>query len=130
MFTGEDFSKGSYSYVYDSILCQRIHTEWESHKNSYPKAPSYMGFDSRDVQALINLFEDNVSEFSNNVIDHLTSAERPLSELALLCPYKLYTYDTDFRYNQRLAEKAVDWIEFSVFKRNHLNKIRTEIIMV
>ena len=128
MLTGEDFSKGSFSCVYDSILCQRITTEWESYKIRFPKTPSYMGFDGRDIEALINLFEDNVSEFSNNVMDHLTSAHKPLSELALLCPYKLFTYDTDFGYNLRFESKAIDRIEFNVYKRNHLNKKRTEMI--
>ena len=125
MFTGIDFSKGSYSYVFDTVICNRVRAEWNLNNNGDYRTSYYISLEKRDTEALINLFEDNVGEFSNNVMNHLVSTQKPLSELARLCPYKLYTYDTEYGYNMRLASKAMDRIEFSLYKRNHLNKERT-----
>jgi len=127
MFTGKDFSKGSYSYVFDTVICDRIRAEWDINKNGDYRTSYYISLEKRDTESLINLFEDNVSEFSNDVMEHLTSVRKPLSELARLCPYKLFSYDKEYGYNMRLASKAIDRIEFFLYKRNHLNKERSMI---
>jgi len=127
IYTGKDFSNGSYSYVFDTVICDRIRAEWDINKNGDYRTSYYISLEKRDTEALINLFEDNVSEFSNDVIEHLTSVRKPLSELARLCPYKLFSYDKEYGYNMRLAGKAIDRIEFSLYKRSHLNKERSMI---
>ena len=127
MHTGKDFSMGSFSYVYDTVICNRIRSEWNLNKTGDYRTSYYISLEQRDTEALINLFEDNAGDFSNYVMNYLSSVEKPLSELAKLCPYRLYTYDKDFSYNIRLANKAIDKIEFHVYKKNYLNKVRTNI---
>ena len=127
-YIGKDFYNSDFSYVYDKVLCDRLRAELGLYTGHNIRIRNFIDLDARDAIALLNLFEDNVSEFSNYVMDHLTSVRKPLVELAELCPYKLYTYDTDHGYNQRLAQKAIDRIEFNVYKQNYLNKERTEMI--
>jgi hypothetical protein len=102
---GQDFADGSMAYVHDKVLCQRMRNEY------------YNGFrydtdaEQKKVHALLNFFEDNVTEFSAKTVDYLTEVERPLAFLKEICPYNLATSHEGWTFNEGLAWDAIDVIQ-------------------
>ena len=108
-FTGKDFSNGSFANVYDSVLSARLRAEY-CHLEK-------LGADTNNLKALINFFEDNVSAFSDNVTDYLTTIERPLAALQEMVPFTMISNDVEELYDELLAEDAVNHVEDEVYSR-------------
>ena len=108
-YTGADFSKASFSSVYDTVLCDRIRAEYYNTQSS--------GKDSDELAALTAFFNDNVSSFSHKTTDYLTTLERPLAALAEMCPFSMKTDYKDWNYNEELAYEAIERIENEVNDR-------------
>jgi hypothetical protein len=108
-FTGLDFANGSYSYVYDTVLCNRLSSEY-----FYDSKP---GMNANRLFALVNFFHDNIGSLSHKVTDYLTTLERPLSALYEMCPLNLTTDSSEKYYNEDLAPDAIVYIENAANKR-------------
>ena len=108
-FAGKDFSKGSFSYVYDAVLCNRLQMEYDCIKES--------GIDMGNLNAHLNFFEDNVGEFSEDTMEYLTMLDNPLTALADMSDYDMTTTREDCTYNEGLTEDAIKRIEDEAYIR-------------
>jgi hypothetical protein len=109
MYRGADFSKASFPSVYDTVLRDRISGEYAHERISFN--------DNEQTRALTNFFEENVSAFTHEVTDYLTTLERPLAVLTELCPFNLATDQEGWSYNEHLTLNAIDYIERAVTER-------------
>jgi len=109
-YTGKEFANGSFPYVFDAVLCQRLQMERYYAESS--------GIDKKAALALVNFFEDYCGEFSHTVMDYLTTLDRPFAALSEMCP-NMATGREGWLYNENLAWDAIDYIETSVAKRLH-----------
>jgi hypothetical protein len=107
MFTGADFSRGSFPYVYDKVFAARLRAEY----NYDMQAGVFTGATYAEPYALVSFFEDYVSEFSSETLDYLTRFDRPLTFLHKLCPLNLAAGHDGRSYTQALTAEAVDQIE-------------------
>jgi len=108
---GADFSKGSFPFVYDAVLCDRIRAEYQLARSS--------GKDSDEIFELACFFNDNVGEFSHDVTDYLTTLDRPLAALNEMCPISMAADNDDCSFNEDLAHDAISHIENAVHDRLH-----------
>ena len=118
IFTGADFAHGSYPYVYDRILNERLRAEYES--------TSCYGADRDELKALMNLLEENIGEFSHEVTEYLTMFDRPLNALFEMTPIELKSNDPDFEYDHSKIGEFVQAVEDEVRDRLH-NRTKQEI---
>jgi hypothetical protein len=102
---GQDFAGGSYPYVFDKVLCQRMSNEF------YAAFGYETGAEHNRNFALLNFFEDNVSEFSSETLDYLVDYDRPLKALTEFCPFNMATGHEGWTFNKDLAPDAIDHIE-------------------
>ena len=109
IYTSKDFANGSFPYVYDAVLCNRIRGEYNIEKSS--------GKDTDDIHALTNFIEDNIGEFSHETTDYLTTLDNPLAELFKMCTVNLDTNDDYMTYNENLTDDAIASIERGVKRR-------------
>ena len=109
VYTGKDFARGSFSHVYDTVLYDRIRSEYFIDNSS--------GKDSDNLNALTCFFYENVSEFSHEVTDYLTTLERPLAALQEMCPFDMATDNKEWTYNEDYSSDAIDAIEKAVENR-------------
>jgi hypothetical protein len=117
-FCGADFSKGGFSSVYDKLLCSRLYAEFNKNRMS----GEYQGHDDiKEVRAVYDFFEANIGEFSQKLTDYLTTVDKPLAELAEMCPYRMATDNDDCSFNEDLAFDAVHYIENEVGVRLRAN---------
>jgi hypothetical protein len=117
-FTGEDFAKGSFPYVYDRILNERLRAEHDT--------AVFMDADLDELKALMNLLEENMGEFSSEVTDYLTMFDRPLAELYDMTPIGLKSDNPDFDYDYDKISDFVGAVEAEVYDRIH-NRKKQEI---
>ena len=110
--TGYDMAKGSFPYVYDRILNERLRTEYEN--------AVFTNTDLNELKALINLVEENIGEFSSEVTDYLTQFDRPLDALYRMTPMSLVSDDPDLDYEPDVIGEFVGAVEDEVYSR--LNK--------
>jgi hypothetical protein len=95
--------------------------------NEYHNVTSYdMGAEHKKIYALLNFFEDNVSEFSQETLDYLLDVDRPLKALTGLCPFNMATGHEGWTFNEDLAPDAVDAIERRI--ETLLERRKTELI--
>ena len=120
-YTGADFSKASFPSVYDTILCDRIRAEYYIARSS--------GKDDDNLHALVCYFNDNVSSFSHETTDYLTTLERPLAALQEMTPYNMATDYEGYEYNPSMTKDLADRIEHEVRDRlrTQTDKIAQEI---
>ena len=109
IYTGKDFAKASFPLVCDTVLYDRIRSEYYIDRSS--------GRDSDSLNALTCFFYDNKGAFNDNAINYLASLERPLAALAKMCPIDLAADNEGWSYNEGLAQKAIDYIENEVNNR-------------
>jgi len=122
MFTGADFSNGSFPFVYDTVLCARIRAELEHNAESGMYDGNsieafFEGMDEKEARALVSFFEDNISEFSPKLTDYLTTLDEPLAAVIEMCPFDLTTDYEGWEYHEELAQNALDHIEKEVNDR-------------
>lgn len=98
-FTGQDFSHGSMPFVYDKVLTERLRAEFDAAQLNKDGA----------FHALLVFMEDNISEFSQDVTNHLTDLDRPLAMLYRMDLPDLYSYTSE--YDKDNAQEAIDVIE-------------------
>ena len=110
-FAGKDFSKGSFPYVYDAVLCKRLRMEYTHIRES--------GIDTDNLKAHLNFFEDNAGEFSEETTEYLTTLDRPLSTLAEMSDYNMTTANEGCTYNEGLTDDAIKRIEDEAYIRFH-----------
>ena len=118
-YKGSDFSKGSYPFVYDAVLCGRMCAEYYLLRSS--------GKDTDNIHALLCFFNDNVGEFAHEVTDYLATCNRPLTTLSEMCPFNLATNNDSWFYNEDLAQYALGYIETAVHDR--LNRASGKITL-
>ena len=107
-FTGKDFAKGSYPYVYDAVLVNRFRKEYQVEVNN--------GTNIENLSAMMDFFKDNIAEFESSTTNYLTTLERPFRALMEMCPYKMKSeHNGDF--NKSLTNEAIDRIEEEVYTR-------------
>jgi hypothetical protein len=104
MFTGYDFSKGSFPYVHDRVLSSRFRAEYD--------AVEFGTANIGELRALLHFCEDCINDFSVNVTDYLTQFERPLAELYDLLPISLKSATAD--YDDDKVQEAIELIESNV----------------
>ena len=109
IYTGKDFSNASFPSVYDMVLYDRIRSEYYIERSS--------GRDNDSLNALACFFQDNVSAFTHEVTDYLTTLERPLAALAEMCPFDMATKNEGWSYSEDLAADAVSSIQNAVYDR-------------
>ena len=108
-YTGKYFDNGSFSYVHDIVLSNRLRMEYYAIDSS--------GEESKKLFALINFIEDNIAVFSHTVTDYLATLEKPFAELAKMCPFNIATGFEGWTFNEGLAPDAIDRIEKAVTSR-------------
>jgi hypothetical protein len=110
-FTGEDFAKGSYPYVYDKILTERLRSEYEIAplKDANPN----------ELNALINFIEENMGEFSSEVTDYLALYDKPLAALYEMTSVSLVSDNPDYEYDYDKIGEFVDAVEVKINERMH-----------
>ena len=118
IFTGKDFAKGSYPYVYDKVLTNRLHAEYDHIAESGTASDARV----REFHALVNFVEDSINYISNEVTEYLVEREKPLAALSRICPINLTTYYDDWEYNEDLADNALRYIEGAVKNRLFANE--------
>jgi hypothetical protein len=112
IYTGKDFSNGSFPSVYDTMLFDRLRAEYYDEQSS----DAY----SENLNALTCLFYDRAGEFSSEITDYLTTLERPLAALAEMCPLDITSdIQGDWGYDVELASDAINFIEKAVKDRLH-----------
>ncbi|GHU96535.1 hypothetical protein FACS1894208_11320 [Clostridia bacterium] len=109
MFTGADFAKGSFAYVYDKVLYARLREEYYVARSS--------GLDTDELHAMTCFMQDHIGEFSHKATDFLTTLDRPVSALTEMCPYSMTTDNPDLSYDEDLAFDAIHFIENEVNDR-------------
>jgi hypothetical protein len=67
---GDDFSNGSYGFVYDKVLSKRLnrefqHAEWSTRKHN-------------ELRAMVEFFDERMCEISSEITEYLASIDRPL----------------------------------------------------
>lgn len=77
-FTGADFSGGSYPFVFDEVMKQRLNLEYENREQG-----------NVALLTLLEFMEDNFAELSSEAAGYLTRLEAPLSTLRNICPFNL-----------------------------------------
>jgi hypothetical protein len=107
--TGEDLAGGSFPNVYDRILNERLRSEYEN--------AIFTNADPGELKALINLVEENISEFSHEVTDYLTKYDRPLAVLYEMTSMSLLSDDPEFDYNFEVISDFIKSIEDEVSRR-------------
>ncbi|MDL2287413.1 hypothetical protein LJB90_02480 [Eubacteriales bacterium OttesenSCG-928-G02] len=107
--TGADMSRGSFPYVYDRILNERLRAEYET--------AFFKDSDPAELNALINLFEENMGEFSSEVTDYLTTLDRPLAAAYEMTSISLKSNDPNYDYDSDKIGEFVDAIENAVEER-------------
>jgi len=90
-FTGEDFNKGSFSYVYDKIFTERLRAEYDN--------AVFANTDFKELGALMNLIEENMSEFTHEETDYLTMLDKPLAALYEMNSVSLVSDNPDYDYD-------------------------------
>ena len=114
IYTGTNFARASYPSVYDSVLCDRICKEYELYLKN--------GNDDKALHALVSFITENISEFSNEVVDFLTTSFRPLTSLTVVNSLNLETYHRSYDYDSKLAKDAIDRIEYEVARRQGVDR--------
>ena len=80
-FTGEDFSKGSFPYVYDKVLAARFRAEYDA---------DLPGEATRgELGALADFLENNMGEFSSEITDYIARYDRPLASINKMIGFSL-----------------------------------------
>ena len=104
---GSDFAFGSFPYVYDDVLCQRLSKEYMFDSSA----------DKDKLGAISCFFDDNAASFSQHTMDYLVSMDRPLATLREMLPFDMTHSYEYWQYNEDLAETAIDHIEKAVHER-------------
>ncbi len=117
-FTGEDFSHGSFPYVYDRVLSERFRAEYET-------AP-FAETNPDELRALVNFLEENIGEFSSEVTDYLSMFDRPLAALYEMTPIRLASDNPDFDYDNSKTQEFINAVEHQVNDRLN-NRKKQEI---
>lgn len=112
IYKGSDFSKRTFSFVYDNVLIDRLRSEL--------KIAFVSDENLKQLRAITNFFEDNASAFSSDTTNYLMEFDRPLETLYEMCPYDMVCASDDMEYDEHLADDAVESIEKAI--RERLNK--------
>ncbi|GHV12271.1 hypothetical protein FACS1894219_04860 [Clostridia bacterium] len=106
--TGADFSSGSYAYVHDKVLCARLRAEYVAE----PFGTVHGG----EFHALINIAEDNISRFSQKVLNYLLEFDKPLHALYDLNQIPLYNRDNpyDEPYDVDRTDEFFEYLEYQI----------------
>jgi hypothetical protein len=112
-FKGEDFSRGSYPFVYDAVLSARVREEYYDDM----REGRLFGETQRERYALVNFFQENIGTFSRKAIDYLTTLERPLTALDEMAPFSMAANFEGMAYDEESAQEAIDYIENEVNDR-------------
>ena len=130
-YTGEDFSCGSFPTVYDKVLVDRIHAEFDYNMESGMYDGNSIeafieGMDREEAQALVSFFDENAGSFSQKVTDYLTMVERPFTALCEMCPLNMTADNEGWDFNEDLAQDAISCIENAVYDRLHVSDGKSE----
>ena len=107
--TGDDLAGGSFPYVYDRILNERLRAEYSN--------SDFMNADLEELRAIIHLLEENIGEFSSEATDYLTTLDKPLFTLYEMTSISLKSNAPDFDYDYDKIGEFVDAVETEVAKR-------------
>jgi hypothetical protein len=105
---GKDFKSALKQDLYNDILCRRLENECHNIGTFSTNA------EHKKIRALLNFFEDNIAEFSQEVLNYLAEMGSPLIELSLMCPYNLAVSNNGRSFNTDLAPVAVHTIERTI----------------
>jgi len=108
-FTGYDLSRGSFPHVYDQIFNERLRSEYEN--------AVFTNTDLNELKALINLVEENIGEFSQEVTEYLAEFDRPLAAIYEMNPVSLVSENPNDDYDYDKVGEFVDAVE------NHINDL-------
>lgn len=97
MFTGADFSRGSFPMVYDDVFRARMWGEYHAAVTN--------GANDGELQHLADFVEEHIGSFSSEALEYLTTLDKPLDKINKLSMYSI----TD--WNDEGAEKLNAIIE-------------------
>ena len=117
-FTGADFSKGSFPYVYDKVLAARLWAEYDVDFDNETN--------SKKLEVLANFLEDNMSEFSHEITDYIAQYDKPLASLNKMLGFSLESENSDEYYDSDKADEAIDRIENKITEMIKFNEDLTE----
>ena len=107
MLTGRDFAFGSFPFVYDDVLRQRLGKEYMFDSSA----------DKDKLGAISRFFDDNAALFSQYAMTYLADIDRPLAALQEMLPFDMTTGHEYWQYNEDLADIAIEHIEKAVHER-------------
>ena len=107
--TGKDYAKGSYLYVYDKIVAERLRIEYELFHND--------GTNAGEPYTLISFMEDNIGEFSDEATDYLMELERPFAAINEMIPQHLKRNISGSFIDEKTQDEIIDCIENNVEER-------------
>ena len=113
MYRGAAFAGGSFPYVHDKVLCDRLRVEYYEYCDGDRLSES----EKTKLRALINFFEDNAGELSSKTTDYLAALDTPFDALTGMCPFNMATEHDGWTFNEDLAGDAIDHIERAVENR-------------
>jgi hypothetical protein len=108
--TGKDFSNGSYPFVYDTILTDRLRAEYTHMAKTGAASEQAL----LEYNALYRLFEDHAAEFSPQTAAYLPTLDKPLAALRDLCGSSVRAKMFDRTYSDDLVSDSIDRIENAV----------------
>lgn len=104
---GEDFSHGSFPFVFDKVLTARLHAEY--------KVSGASPFD--DISTVYYLLEDDISGLSNKAANYIASLDKPLTEIT-----EIYlSIKGDMNLEGKVGEALIERIE--VYAANAIKEI-------
>lgn len=113
-FVGKQFLNKSYPFVYNEVLCEWLREEYHVHRSS--------GKDTEQLYSMACFVTDNISLFSPETAQYLTTLDRPLAALVGMCPFDMSEKRKTSAYNESLIYEAADCIEHAIHNRLNIGK--------
>ena len=101
--TGADFLHGSYPFVYDKVLVDRLHAEYGTAK--------YDNVNNGEYYAILTFIDENIANFSSEATEYIISLKKPLAELNDMLPISLKKDVDNAYYNENRVKEVMAIIE-------------------
>jgi hypothetical protein len=128
---GTDFDRGSFAFVYDSVLKSRL---WEEYRVVWKKwaDDDDLRKSVGGIEAVAHFLDENMGEFSHEITDYLANLDKPLSTVSEIFPIaqQLAANKGDSEYNTDYAGEAILQVETVIKERitaEKLTQLKSEL---